>query len=426
MSRSRNHVFRSNADIFSTADIERSIEKEEFAVAFPTGNYEGPNTPIEFNVNSDHLHYINLHDSELRLNVSLKKKDGTAIENTVQLGCVNNLLDSLFSNVEIFINGQPIQNNSAYHPFASYFQKILKLGDKYFTSFSSGLFLKDAFPNIANNENNPDFKVRADLIRSDTGVNLIGRIQHCIFDQDVLLPNHVSIKIVLRKSSPEFVLFGSGTLNASDYKLTFSSATLHYKRVLLDEELVKYHQKLFNQNRTADYDIVKKEIKTIPIAANSVTSLSDSLYNGTLPNTIVVALVKSKGLNGEIVDNPYYFNNYSVSQLNLKIDKESFTYRNIDVDFANNFEHLYHTFLKSVCPHNENVITKEQFKESYCFYFFSLYPSKIRGYRQLPKVGNIRLEVKFATANTSPLTAILYSETDAELHIDKYGNIEST
>lgn len=420
------HVYRASAELFPSTDIERSIEKEEYSVCFPTGNYEGVSTPIEFNLYGDHLHYINLHDSELRVNVKLTNKDKSVVASDTEIGCVNNLLDSLFSNVDVFINGHPVDNNSAYHPYKAYFRRILSLGDKDAVSYASGMFLKDKTPDVATLAGNPDFKTRADLIRNENGVNLIGRIQHSLFDQEALLPNHISIKIVLRKSSPDFILLGSGTIASSDYKLTITNAELHFKRVVLDEQLMKQHEKLFNSNHNAEYNIVQREIRTVPIAANSVSALSDSLYNGVLPNKIVIALAKSTAFNGTIKENPFYLNNYKVAQINLKVDKESFSYRNIEVDFDKNFEHLYHTFLKAVCPHDQTVISKEEFKNSYCFYIFTLYPNKIRGYKQVLKTGNIRLELKFSEANTVPLTAILYSETECELQIDKYGNINST
>lgn len=417
------HVYRASAELFPTHDIERSIEKEENVICYPTGNYEAASTPLEFNILPDHLHYINLYDSELRLNVKLSKKDGSSIPENVELGCVNNLLDSLFSNIDIYLNGQLMDNTSAHHPFKSYFRRILGLGEKDTATYVSGMFLKDQKPDDATFAGNPDFKKRADLIRQDTGVNLIGKINHSLFDQESLLPNHISIKILLRKSAPEFVLLGSGTISAHDYKIKISAAELHFKKVLLDEQLLNHHQKLFNSNHSAEYNIVKREVKTFPIASNSVTALSDSLYSGQLPNKIVIAIAKSTAFNGDVSQNPYRLNNFGVSQINLKIDKESFAYRNIEVDFNTNYEHLYHSFLKTVCPHGDTIISKEEFKNSYCFYIFSLYPTKIRGYKQLQKIGNIRLEIKFSTANTFPLTAILYSETECELQIDKYGNI---
>lgn len=417
------YVYRYSAELFPSHNVEKSIEKEEYSTCYPTGNYEDNNSPIEFNILADNLHYINLHDSELRLNVKLTKKDKSAVPDDVNLRCVNNLLDSLFSNIEVYLNGQTVENNSAYHPYKSYFRRIFGLGEKDMASYVSGMFFRDQKPKDATLGGNPDFKKRADLIRQTNGINLIGRIQHSLFDQEALLPNHVSIKIVLRKSSPDFVLLGSGTLAVSDYIVKISSAELHYKRVILDEQLMVSHQKLFNSNHSAEYDIVKREIKTCPIGANSVTVLSDSLYNGVLPNKVIVALTKSTGFNGDLKENPYLFNNYHVTQVNLKIDKENFSYRNIDVDFEKNYEHLYHNFLKTICPSKENVISKTEFKDSYCFYIFQLYPSKIKGYKQVQKLGNVRLEIKFSEANTSPLTAILYSETECELQIDKYGNI---
>lgn len=429
MSRSRN-VFRASADLFHSKDIERTIEKEELCIAYPTGNYEGDTTPITFDIYGDNLHYINLHESELHLNAELVTKAGAAVEDTVVIGCVNNLLDSMFSNVDIYINGRMIEDNSSHHPLKCYFKRILDLGDSKSVVSKTSLFQLDKTPNTLTYTENSAFKQRSKLVKDSGGINLVGKIQHSLLDQTDLLPFNASIRIVLKKSSQEFMLLGTSTTAApvtiSDYRIKISSAELHYKRVLLDDEIVKSHQKLFNLNKSAVYDIVKSEIRTIPIATNSVSAVSDTLFNGLLPQTIVIAIAKSKALNGSLSDNPFYFNNYDVSQVNLKIDKDSASYRNITVDFDKKFEHLYYEFLKNICPTGDNIISKDEFKTSFCFYFFSLYPSRIKGYKQIPRFGNIRLELKFSSPNSFPLTAIVYSETDSELYIDKYGNISQS
>lgn len=58
----------------------------------------------------------------MSFNVKLTKNDKSAVPEDVNLECVNNLLDSLFSKKEVYFNGQCVENNSAHQPYKLYFR----------------------------------------------------------------------------------------------------------------------------------------------------------------------------------------------------------------------------------------------------------------------------------------------------------------
>lgn len=419
MSKHRNVGYRVSADIFIEPGLEKSITLVEDVTVFPSTTIDGDETPIEFPINSNNLHYINLYDSELILQVSLKDKYGAA---DVVLGCVNNLMGSLFSNVEILWNDIAVGANSSYYPYKSLDKNLLSVGGKDINALNTSLFTKDStlgtitITNLA-------LKARAEKIKTTCGIHLIGKLRHPILEVNQLIPNLVSVKIRLRRNVKDFFLLGASTLSSSDYTFSIDSTKFRYKRILLDDELTARHQKMFNQNRPAIFPIEDTEIKAFNIPAQSVNAISPVLYSGRLPSVIIVALTKSTAFNGSLSENPFNFEKFNVQNITLQIQSDTVSSKSVDVDFRNSCLHLYRTFEKELNVNAEGYFSETEFKDGHCFYIFHLYPKAVKGFNSVPKFGTIRCEIRLSEAPTSPLNVLLFSEIENTLLVDKFGRV---
>lgn len=423
MAKDRKVGFRPCADIFSEPGLERTIREEEDVEIFPTTSVDGEETPIEFIINSNNLHYLYLYLAELTVHLTCKDKDNAVVASDVELGCVNGLLGSLFSSVEVWWNDKAICPSSSYYPFVAYIKDLLSLGNKEYNSLETELFLKDDKPGTFTLSDNNSFKSRSEVIKTEKGFDLIGNIRHPVFETDRVIPKNVSVKIKLRRNSKDFFLLGSSSLNSSDYNISIDSAKLKFKKVLLNEQLVAQHQKEFNQNIPAKFPLEESEIRTFNIAAQSQIANSSVLYSGRLPNFIIVALTKSSSFSGKFSENPFNFEDFSVKTLTLHIDSENIPQKTINVDFTKDYTHLYRNFLNEIKPVSGEYFTKENYKSGYCFFIFRLSPNPVKGYTSLPKTGSIRCEISFSSPNTSSLTALLYSETSNTILVDKFGRV---
>ncbi|ODM92330.1 putative uncharacterized transposon-derived protein F54H12.3 [Orchesella cincta] len=325
--------YRSAADIFSDIPVENSYKSLDDAEAFPIGSLDGDN-PIEFRIVGNNIHSIPASSIKLNLRLRLTKKDGTAV------------------------------------PVASEIGVLLKTGNN---SFETSLFELDNKPNKATFDDNTDFKKRADVFASATTVELTGRLNHCVFNIDKLIPKNVTINIKLRRSSQEFVLISEKEIDVKDYKLAILDTTVTYQKVELNEDIENKLQHQYNQNG-AKLLVQKDEIKTFSIAPSSLSTISTQLYGKSLPEFIAVAFVPTLNLN-------------------------------------------------EVCPKNKGI-TKDLYKNGYCVFFFRLQPKRIPGYLYKDKEAQISFEATFSEALSGAINVLLYSETQGLIEIDKFGNIK--
>jgi len=94
-------------------------------------------------IDPDHsLYHIGLNSVRLPSRVKLVQNDGSDMEgvepNTV--GCVNNLLHSMFSSLSISLNGKPLTLHETNYHYKAYLEKIVNYG-----SVASGTHLVSSF-----------------------------------------------------------------------------------------------------------------------------------------------------------------------------------------------------------------------------------------------------------------------------------------
>ena len=100
--------------------------------------------PIEFDVTAsgdDHLDFAN---SYLHVKVKIERANGTPLEAGDTVGPVNNLLHSMFSQVDVSLNGTLITNSTTTYLYKAYLESLLTSGPAAKRSqLTSGLFYKD-------------------------------------------------------------------------------------------------------------------------------------------------------------------------------------------------------------------------------------------------------------------------------------------
>ena len=96
---------KSGLDIFLKRSIQTSVVNSHTVTYKPIALADNP-AQLEFNCSGHSVYYIDLNSVRLLLHIKLVKTDGSDIENTTPntVGCVNNLLHSMFSSLSISLN----------------------------------------------------------------------------------------------------------------------------------------------------------------------------------------------------------------------------------------------------------------------------------------------------------------------------------
>ena len=96
---------KSELDLFSIPPTQTAIEEGAWDTILPHPNLREGQT-IRFDIPGTNSHYIDMSQTELHLKVSILNKTATSetdkfISSTDQVGVVNNILHSLFEQVQV-------------------------------------------------------------------------------------------------------------------------------------------------------------------------------------------------------------------------------------------------------------------------------------------------------------------------------------
>ena len=98
----------------------------------------------------------------------------------------------------------------------------------------------------------------------------------------------------------------------------------------------------------------------------------DDLFQGLVPNKLIVGLVSSAAYTGDYGKNPFYFQPYNCSSLGLYIDGQSYPSQPLQPNYeADQFMDCYRTlthFRKDI------NVSRADYKKGYCLYVLDVDP----------------------------------------------------
>lgn len=106
----------SELSLFSDPPNQVAVQKIYFSEIRPISSFDGETAPLEFAVPGGGNEYIDLRRSRLYLKAKITKADGTALTPTEKTGIVNLPLQSLFSQIDVYMNGKCVSQNANNYP----------------------------------------------------------------------------------------------------------------------------------------------------------------------------------------------------------------------------------------------------------------------------------------------------------------------
>ena len=134
---------KSELDLFSVPATQTSIESGTYVEYHPISSITGA-APIEFDVTASGDDYLDLANSFLCVRAKITRADGENLDATDTVGPVNNFLHSLFSQLDVSLNGTLITSSTNTYAYRSYIETLLSYGvDAKSSQLTSALFYKD-------------------------------------------------------------------------------------------------------------------------------------------------------------------------------------------------------------------------------------------------------------------------------------------
>jgi hypothetical protein len=131
---------KSELDLFTVPPTQIAIKGGVWDDVLPFPNYTNS---ISFNIAADSTHYLDLSQTELWVKLSLTKNN-VAVTDYSKIGLVNNLLHSIFSQVQVLVNNVEVENTNSHYPYRAYLENLLSYGKEAKETFlQNEFFFKD-------------------------------------------------------------------------------------------------------------------------------------------------------------------------------------------------------------------------------------------------------------------------------------------
>ena len=383
--------------------------------------------PIQFTINGDTEFYLDLQNTFLHIKAKVTKADGTNLDDRATVAPVNNWLHSLFSQVDVYLNGTLITPSDNSYPYRAYLSSLLTTNPYVKKGvLTSELYYQDTPGklDIEQAEHNDGLKSRQALSSKSKTLDLYGPLAIDISQQSKFLPPGVTVQINLTPSKSSFNLIADDP--AQGYKSVITHASLHVRKSKVNPGIILAHEKVLS-NTTAKYPIKRIGTKIFGIPGGQLSHIQDNLFMSQTPVRLFVTLVDTDAFGGVYKKNPFDFKTKDLNFLSLYLDGKQIP---SGTPLTPNYEHgeyvrAYHGLMSALGLANNleagGVLSYQDFAQGFTIYGFDLSPSLTDGDSsfELLRSSPLRIELKFAKELDTAVNVVCLGVFDNIIEIDK-------
>ena len=405
--------------------------------------------------------FIDLSRSYFTMKLRLRKQNGADVDAGDVLYPANNLAHTLIKQLTCHLNGTLISPQNDSYAYKAYLETVLNYNAQeahtllrpqgWFPTQHAMMTTGLDFPTplTANNvdEATPHAHYTA-LSRTKKAAVLLskqeqvpyqgGAVRTLVFKphselfhlNKPLVPG-VEIKLRFMFNSPDFFLNGvalHGRLTPQDLEMTF-----HLCQLTLSAPLYKTLDTARHTRReVAKYPTVRSEIRVFSHAANQLEFNEGNLYQGRIPDRLVVGLLHTLSYHGDVAYPPFSFQKFGLSQIEQLVRGEVYPASALELNHNNTHKDLegYFRFLMASEAWRKgqaSLVEPEMWGGAGCctLFMFDNVPngaadSTLMNPRQ---DGDLRIRFKLGAAVNHVINVLLYAEFENVLEIDGNGAV---
>ena len=416
-------------------DVLSSQEQE----IYPTTSLD--ENCIEFEFQTDRNYYADLRQTYLALKLKLVKGRGyetynikkvkkehkeeakAAEKETVEeepvplITHVSNILHSIFSNVEVYINNQQIHKPNGLYAHKSYNSNNFKGAiSEYKGVLHCEGYDYEEFPDEIMEAllSEPSFSRRMKMLSRPDGFMLYGKLGVDFFSASELLYPNMKIRLRLIKARPNFHMI-SDNPNVS---LGIVDCSVYTRRIALNDD---YHKKRMDMlaYTPVEFNYLETLAKTFIILARQNQFIQENIFNKAAVRRIAIAMNTNSAFTGSYTENPFWYQQFQLRQFRILRGGQSI----VDFDAADNCR-LYVTIMKAMNFQNDiPSIPIDNFKDHYVLVFDLTSMQDVTENCHYPElVGEpLRLELNFTFLLEHVTELIVLGERMSSVAVDKFG-----
>ena len=322
---------------------------------------------LEFEFQTDRNYYVDLRLSVLALKLkfvkgrgydtyeSKKKKrehkeesvvftetgnDVDQEEEIARVTYVNNIMHSIFSNVEVYINNQQIYNSNGLYAHKSYISNNFKAAISEYKGVlhCEGYDYEQDPEDSSNPLPAPFFTRRMNLVSRPDGFALYGKLGIDFFSTSELLYPNMKIRLRLITARPNLYMIS----NNNNVSLGIVDCSLYNRRIALKDD---YHKTRMDTLASApvENNYLETLAKTFIIPARQNQFIQEIIFNNAPIRRVAIAMNTNSAFTGSFIENPFWYQQFDLRQIRILRGGQPI----VDFDFADN-RRLYVTTMKAM------------------------------------------------------------------------------
>jgi hypothetical protein len=420
-------AFRSQLDYESLPQTDISVEGTDVHTYYPLSKISDASSTIEINIPSSFTHFIDFSDSILYVRLRILKSDGQLLDSSNNISVSFNAFAALFDSIEIVMNGTVVSKSASLYPIKCHLVDLLTHSSTYKNSImSSQLFMPDSVQDDFSASTNEGFRKRLEYTKLSSYFELSGRICEGVMNCPKYFPPDISTTIILRRSSPEFVLVGSQSQNTTPfpYKIDIEKLALHVRRYSVSSQIMAYHNKLLSSGKSFHFPMRTLHANAFSIASGTQSVLSECIFRGSLPEFIIITFLDSRAINGSLSHSPFNFQSMGIQSLSASIDGDSSLFKSIEFNEADKvILEAYNTLCLAIPDGEDHGISREDYLKGNFMVVLGISPNNSGGRFQAEKLGNVKIQLAFKKPLDKNIHCVVVGQFQSVLTIDKYRNV---
>ena len=328
---------------------------------------------------------------------------------------MNNILNSIFSNVEVYINNQQIYNSiGLYAHKILHFQQLQGAISEYRgVLHGEGYNYEEHFEEILDAPlSEPFFTRRMEMLSTPDGFMLYGKLRADFFSTSESLYPNMKARLRLIGARPNFYMINDNP-NVSLGKVDWS---LYTRRFALKDD---YHKKRMDMlaYTPVEFNYLETLAKIFTIPARQSQFFQENVFNNAPVRRIAIAMNTNSAFTGSYSENPFWYQQFELRQNRILRRVQPI----VDFDVADNCR-LYVTTMKAMNFQGDiPSIPIDNFKDFYVLHLTSMQDATENCHYPEVVEEPLRLELNFTFPLEHVTELIVLGERMSSVAVDKFG-----
>ena len=410
---------------------------------------------IDFIINSSPDVYLDLRNSYIDLEFSIKDETGQILQKTLPTDTSDNaavataltsnkncvvfpeqyFIGSAFKNVEVYLNDALISSSDNLYPYRAYIETLLSYNKNvkdeqmkmsgWYEDTGDDIEWKDAdilAKEVTTGVKNTGAYYRFQITKYSKKVQMIGKIHSDLFNQYKYLPGKNQLRLKFIRHNPEFCL-RSG-MDGKKFTFNIDKMSLNIKKCEISPHIRELHERqlLADNTETLKYSFPHVQMKFFMHPASERHIAEPNLCNGLLPNKVIIGMVSSNAFNGDFDKNPFNFRHFGATSVILRKNGVPAPFEELTLDYPNGqYLQGYLSLILGTGRLYDNDsfgISPSSYKNGKCLYMFDLSNTSTKDCMSLQQTGKLQLNIRLDENISEGVTVICYLQYDSVLHIN--------